>query len=287
VALVVLVGVLGACSSSGRERAAGEQPAPGSTGPATTLPPSPGSPPPPPVPADPAAALAERITAVETALRAPSTPADRLAALGGTQQDTYRALVGRPDLRPAVLSRVPEALRPVVEANVTAGVELRALSRPGRRLPPWRIVEPAPADDLLRHYKEGEAAYGIPWPYLAAIHLVETRMGRIRGTSPAGAQGPMQFIPTTWARYGQGDVNSNRDSILAAARYLQASGGPADMSKALWHYNHSLRYVRGVSTYADQMRRDERAFRGYYHWQVFFLLATGEEVLLPVGYGGP
>ena len=44
--------------------------------------------------------------------------------------------------------------------------------------------------------------FGIDWTYLASIHLVETRMGRIRGTSVAGAQGPMQFIPATWASYG-------------------------------------------------------------------------------------
>ena len=67
---------------------------------------------------------------------------------------------------------------------------------------------------------------------LAGIHLVETRMGRLRGTSPAGAKGPMQFIPETWARFGQGDIESNRDAIRAAARHLVAHGAPDRMRKA-------------------------------------------------------
>src|SRR5437899_2712296 len=77
----------------------------------------------------------------------------------------------------------------------------------------------------------------VPWSYLAAIHLVETRMGRIRATSVAGAQGPMQFMPATWERYGEGDVNSDRDSIRAAARYLRANGAPGRMADALFRYN--------------------------------------------------
>ena len=62
-------------------------------------------------------------------------------------------------------------------------------------LPAWRIVRPEPADELLDAYRDAEAEFGIPWKYLAAINLVETGIGRIRGTSIAGAQGPMQFMP--------------------------------------------------------------------------------------------
>ena len=132
-----------------------------------------------------------------------------------------------------------------------------------------------PVPDRIEHrrvaYDHGAAAGGVGWEYLAAIHLVETRMGRIKGDSTAGAQGPMQFIPSTWAAYGRGgDVTSNRDAIHAAARYLKASGAPADMARALRAYNNSARYVRAVTAYARQMEADERAYLGYHAWQVYY-----------------
>ena len=51
------------------------------------------------------------------------------------------------------------------------------------------------------------------WEVLAAIMLVETRMGRIHSRSSAGAQGPMQFLPATWEAYGLGgDVHDAHDA---------------------------------------------------------------------------
>jgi membrane-bound lytic murein transglycosylase B len=124
----------------------------------------------------------------------------------------------------------------------------------------------------------------VHWTYLAAIHLVETRMGRIRGTSSAGARGPMQFIPPTWETYGAGgDINDFRDSILAAARLLKANGAPGDMAEALYHYNPSDYYVRAVSAYASTMQRSTYLYRGYWHWRVLYRHERGTYVL-PVGY---
>jgi membrane-bound lytic murein transglycosylase B len=231
-------------------------------------------------PATPEARLAAQLTAAETAIRDPATPASKLPGLGHAQQRAYRAIIRQPRLLPEVLPLVPPALRRTVEANVMAGSELRKLSRPRPRLPRWRIVAAAPAARLLADYRAAEAKLGVPWQYLAAIHLVETRVGRIRGTSTAGAQGPMQFLPPTWRRYGAGgDINASRDAILAAARLLRANGAPGDMAAALYAYNHSGRYVRAVTAYAEQMRADQRAFLGYYHWQVYY-----GDILLPEGY---
>jgi membrane-bound lytic murein transglycosylase B len=231
-------------------------------------------------PATAAGRLAAAITETETAIRDPATPPSRLPAKGRAQQRAYRALVRQPRLLPKVLPLVPPALRRTVKANVLAGAELRKLSRPASRLPRWRIVAPAPATALLASYRAADARLAVPWQYLAAIHLVETRMGRIRGTSSAGARGPMQFLPATWRRYGGGgDIDGTGDAVLAAARLLRANGAPADMARALYAYNPSRRYVRAVTAYAEQIRANERAFLGYYHWQVYY-----GDTLLPEGY---
>ena len=275
---------MAACSNIGRSEVSNTSAAPESAA-TTTIPPAskvPTTTPPSSAPATITAAdrLAAQLATVETAIRNPATPAGKLPALGRSQQRAYRTLVRQPRLVPKVLGQLPPRLRRVVRANVLAGSELRKLNRPARRLPRWRIVAPAPAGQLLAAYRAAEAKLAVPWEYLAAIHLVETRTGRIRGTSSAGAQGPMQFLPSTWTRYGRGgDIQATGDAILAAARMLAANGAPTDMAAALYAYNPSHRYVRAVSAYASQLRANPRAFLGYYHWQVFY-----GDTLLPEGY---
>ena len=240
-------------------------------------------------PTDPAELdrLADQIAADETALRSPATPAAELPALARRQQAAYRALSARPAALPHVLARLPEPLRPVAQANVDAGAELRAMTKPKTDLPPWRIIPPPPTDELTGYYREAEARFGVPWAYLAAVHLVETRMGRIRGTSTAGAQGPMQFLPATWKAYGMGgDINDPRDAIFGAANYLKANGGAAGrMDNALYRYNHSNRYVRAVTLYAQQIEAEPRAYLAYHAWQVYYITPWGD-LWLEEGYGG-
>lgn len=219
----------------------------------------------------------------EAAIRSSGTRLVFMAFLARRAQEDYRQLVIHPSWVPTVLAAVPPDIRSIVQANLTADLEIRTLNGPARQLPHWRIVDPPAADQLMAYYREAESQFQIPWQYLAAIHLIETSMSRVQGTSTAGAQGPMQFIPSTWAVYGRGDINNPHDAILAAARYLHASGGPGNMPRAIYSYNPSQLYVRAVTLYAQQMFANERAFLGYYYRQVYYPTVNGD-VLLPQGY---
>jgi membrane-bound lytic murein transglycosylase B len=228
--------------------------------------------------------LARTLTRVERGLRDPATTPDDARVLGWEQQLAYRTAGNHRDWEPALLAALPADVQPVVASMIEAGRSLAPLVEPQAALPDWRIEPPPPPEQLVAHYREAEAASGVPWPYLAAIHFVETRMGRIRGTSTAGAQGPMQFIPATWDAFGEGDVNDNRDAILAAGRYLASRGAPTDMSRALYSYNNSDDYVDSVQRYADLVAAGgEPVYRGFYHWQVYYATTTGL-ALLPEGY---
>jgi len=106
---------------------------------------------------------------------------------------------------------------------------------------------------LLPIYQAAGIQYDIPWQVLAAINEIETDYGRNLSVSSAGARGWMQFIPSSWKRYGV-DANADRrrdpynpaDAIFAAARYLKAAGGDKDLRKAAFAYNHADWYVDSV-----------------------------------------
>lgn len=238
-------------------------------------------------PADNPRDLAAQIVMVEQQIREPSFTGRALAEAGHLQQAAYRRLADTPRWDDRVLANVPQSMRPTVRAHVAAQRELSSMSSgpPPKTLPEWRIIRPAPRDELRGFYRKAQRRFGVPWYYLAAIHLVETRMGRIRGVSTADAKGPMQFIPTTWDAYGRGDIWDNHDAIMAAGRYLRSRGAPGNMQRALYSYNNDVRYVRAVSAYAHQMRHDPAAYRGYYHWQVYYRQKDGA-VWLPVGFDG-
>jgi membrane-bound lytic murein transglycosylase B len=208
-----------------------------------------------------------------------------LQRAGEFHQLAVRDLAAASDgFRRRVMASLDPANASLVRGQVEAAAQLRSMTAPQRALPRWRIVAPPAPTRLQRHYREAERRTGVPWRYLAAIHLVETRMGRIRGTSTAGAQGPMQFLPSTWDRYGAGgDIENPRDAILGAARLLKANGAPGDMATALWHYNPSQSYVRAITQYARSMQRAGWLYRSYWHWRVLYRHARGTYVL-PVGY---
>ncbi len=111
-------------------------------------------------------------------------------------------------------------------------------------------------------YMRGAATCpGLPWNVLAGIGQVETDHGQNKNVSSAGAMGPMQFMPATWAKYGvdgDGDGVANildqADAIFSAANYLCADGGgnSATLYQAIFAYNHSDFYVNTVLSVAAQ-----------------------------------
>ncbi|SCE42676.1 lytic murein transglycosylase [Streptomyces sp. OspMP-M43] len=141
----------------------------------------------------------------------------------------------------------------------------------------------------------------LPWQLLAAIGKVESghaRGGRVDANGTASppilgpalngqgfalikdtdggaydsdavhdrAVGPMQFIPSTWASWGQDangdgrkDPNNIHDAALAAGRYLCANDRDlaiaADLDRAVLSYNRSNEYLRTVRSWFSYYQR--------------------------------
>ncbi|MGI8536387.1 MAG: lytic transglycosylase domain-containing protein, partial [Mycobacteriales bacterium] len=120
-----------------------------------------------------------------------------------------------------------------------------------------------------RNYRElyiDSARYckGLSWTVLAAIGQVESGHGRNLGPSSAGALGPMQFLPSTWAAYGvdgdrdgRADIMNPFDAVPSSAAYLcrfGANRGPDGLYNAIFAYNHADWYVQKVLGLAAQYR---------------------------------
>lgn len=237
----------------------------------------------PAAPATPEAALTLLVDA-EAQIADPTIDSIELINASRRQQVAYRAIGANPEWDETVLAGVTDDRRQAVVDHLAARRAFISMhTRLSDTLPAWRLVAPEPKEDLLAYYRKAEAETGIEWEYLAAINLVESGLGRIQGLSTAGAQGPMQFLPSTWEAYAEGDIEDPHDAIIGAGMYLAASGGPEDMDQAIWHYNHHDGYVSGVKQYAKILRDDPAAYDSLYHWEIVFASTEGE-VHMPVGY---
>ena len=165
-----------------------------------------------------------------------------IAALGGVA-------VAAGASPPRVFTIVPStpAMTPLATAEVP-NADGSLILPPAYLAPRNSAGLPFPA--LHGIWQQAGATYGIPWQVLAAINKVESNFGRNMGPSSAGAIGWMQFMPSTWQRWGM-DANGDgiadpwnpHDAIFAAARYLAAAGGRTDISRGIFAYNHAQWYV--------------------------------------------
>jgi len=169
-----------------------------------------------------------------------------LAILGGSARaDTFAVVpstpFAAPSLTPNVSLSIPESLSTPPAAPATLS-----------------------SAQLLALWQRAGAAYGIPWQVLGAINKIESNFGRNMGPSSAGAIGWMQFMPSTWLRWGVdatgdgiADPWNPTDAVFAAARYLAAAGGTSDLYRGVYAYNHADWYVHEVLSLADLYGADQ------------------------------
>jgi membrane-bound lytic murein transglycosylase B len=223
------------------------------------------------------ASLASRLEAADARLRNAirawrlgDRPPRAVLRAAAAERSIVHTLAGSPSLAPETIAALRPPLRGRIRLDVKAAVDLRRLAGPPSGGPPHHLhlVPPLPAGVLLADYRRAEARYGVRWQLLAAVNLIESAFGRVVNRSSAGAQGPMQFLPSTWRAYGLGgNVHDARDAILGAANYLHRSGAPGDERRALFAYNRSTLYVDAVLAYAHVMTRDPLGFASYYAWE--------------------
>jgi membrane-bound lytic murein transglycosylase B len=115
-----------------------------------------------------------------------------------------------------------------------------------------------------RYARAASACPGLDPLILVAIHDVESGRNDRGNTSSAGAVGPMQFLPETWAAYGvdadhdgTADPEDLTDALMGATNLLCANGvtQEATHETAVWNYNHSWTYVRTVLARAADLHR--------------------------------
>jgi membrane-bound lytic murein transglycosylase B len=177
-------------------------------------------------------------------------------ALAGFQEDTAaaEAALNRAE---AELNRLNENARRLATAQEAARrlAAARAAAQAARLAPATAVTALGIPPTFLAAYRSAaRTCPGMDWALLAAVGQIESGHGRNNGPSSAGAIGPMQFMPATFAAFavdgdhdGAADAWDYHDAIYTAAAYLCGSGArggaPDGIRAALFAYNHAQWYV--------------------------------------------
>jgi hypothetical protein len=151
------------------------------------------------------------------------------------------------------------------------GADAKIVDLRGQRLP-TSTVQPAHISSYLQLFQASAAKYcpAMSWTILAAIGQIESADGQNMGPSSAGALGPMQFLPSTWAAWGidgfgppgPPDIMNPFDAVPSAARMLCADGAAAGtqdgLRRAIFAYNHAVWYVNDVLALAARYAAEYR-----------------------------
>jgi len=221
-----------------------------------------------PVSTGPAVAPSAPASSAPLTSAAPASQAPSVSTKSSTttpQRSSKHVLSGKVQGAAVLKSAVPQSL-----AAVRNGLAPLRTSQgvPTAQNPTYSFALPTPAPIgvpnffidsfqippfLLPIYQAAGIQYDVPWQVLAAINDIETDYGRNLSISSAGAEGWMQFLPSTWKRYGLDVTDSGTadpynpvDAIFAAARYLSAAGASKNLGKAIFSYNHANWYVQSV-----------------------------------------
>ncbi len=166
----------------------------------------------------------------------------------------------------AALINAPGAAMPALKHEVRAALggsgKLVGLREP--QLPVDAVNSHGKPSNYIELFRASAARYcpGMSWTVLAAIGQIESGDGANTGPSSAGAEGPMQFLPSTWQEWGitafgepgPPNIMDPYDAVPSAARLLCAAGAgtPAGLSRAVFAYNHADWYVAEVLALARQ-----------------------------------
>jgi hypothetical protein len=155
------------------------------------------------------------------------------------------------------------------EVKAVLGPSGKIVSLRQQQLPVKKVNTDQLPTTYLQLFQESAAKYcpSLSWTVLAAIGQIESADGTNDGPSPAGALGPMQFEPSTWAAWGidgfgqtgPPNIMNPYDAVPSAARMLCADGaaaGGAALSAAIFDYNHANWYVSEVLSLAAEYAQD-------------------------------